>query len=456
MKGNIVFVWAWWAGLSAIVMILHKLNFQNIIAINDEENEFTQKFLKLWIKVVIWHWNYKIQQFDHVIYSQACKNSPEVQTAKWFIRPQDKQVIIMNYFQFLGEISKFFKTVWIAGTNGKSSTTAMTIFTAKNCLQNFWLWIVWAIVPQLDNNNFYLNEEYQDNIQNIFYYIFAGKKLDYSNIKKYSMILEACEYQRHFLNLDLDLLAITNIELDHTDYFKNIDDYQTAFQELSSKTKWDTITTQNLDLKIPNLHKIDIQKFNFKNIFWDFNQENATLCNQIIQKLEPENYNSNETKTNIENFKWLRRRMEYLFTTSNWAQVFSDYWHMASSIKFWYSSLKNHFKNKKIKCIFQPHQMARIVKWREEFPEAFEKYDQSIIFDIYAARENMEILQRFQNWKCKNKTELWNLFAKHTNTKYTENFQEIQQFINNCNQEDVLIYYTAWDLDFKIRQECLK
>jgi UDP-N-acetylmuramate-alanine ligase len=50
-------------------------------------------------------------------------------------------------------------------------------------------------------------------------------------------VVEACEYKRHFLYLDLDYSIITNIELDHTDYYKDLKDYKSAFTQLISKVK---------------------------------------------------------------------------------------------------------------------------------------------------------------------------------------------------------------------------
>ncbi|MBQ5945405.1 hypothetical protein IJL65_03265 [bacterium] len=61
--------------------------------------------------------------------------------------------------------------------------------------------------------------------------------MDYSLVKKYYFLLESCEYQRHFLNLNLDEAIITSLELEHTDYFKDRDDYESAFLEMIAKTK---------------------------------------------------------------------------------------------------------------------------------------------------------------------------------------------------------------------------
>ena len=66
-------------------------------------------------------------------------------------------------------------------------------------------------------------------------------------MKKYYFLLESCEYQRHFLNLNLDEAIITSLELEHTDYFKDRDDYESAFLEMIAKTKDRVYCLKNLN-----------------------------------------------------------------------------------------------------------------------------------------------------------------------------------------------------------------
>jgi len=84
--------------------------------------------------------------------------------------------------------------------------------------------------------------------------------------------------------------------------------------------------------------------------------------------------------------------MEYLTTNKNGAKIFTDYGHMASSIDFGHMALKHKFPGKKLFTIFQPHQINRIVTGRTDFQKALKKYDQVIIYDIYAARESLQEL----------------------------------------------------------------
>lgn len=453
MNWNIVLVWAGWSGMSAVAWILFELWYEKeLICIDWYQSELTDRLKKKWINVLIWENKYNVWLFDHVIYSEACVNSPEVTIAKSYERTPKQSRFIWNYFQFLWEISKYFTTIWIAGTNGKSSTTSMLINVAKTCLENLWLWIVWALVPDLSGNNYYLNQAEKEEIRNIFDHIFTWKWLNYDLVKKFYFIIESCEYKRHFLMLDTDYGAITNIELDHTDYYKDLDDYTSAFAERTNKIKNTVISTEKIDIK--KVRQVPIIHFNFKRIFWEHNDKNGSLAFEIIKELNP-SVDRNVLKDEIENFGWLWRRMEYLRTTEKWAMIFSDYGHMASSIKLCHEALKQHFPNKKLTAIFQPHQINRVLRERKGFSEILRQFDDVYIFNIYAARENLdEQLENFKHLDIQNAnsvTELWNIFAKNCNWKYLTEISDVKEIINTAWENEIITIFTAWDLDYHIR-----
>ncbi|MEI6119179.1 MAG: hypothetical protein WCP92_08520 [bacterium] len=77
-----------------------------------------------------------------MIYSEAVAECEEVLEARKIMKANKKVMVILNYFQFLGEISKYFTSVGFTGTNGKSSSTALAIHTAKKLLPNFGLGIL--------------------------------------------------------------------------------------------------------------------------------------------------------------------------------------------------------------------------------------------------------------------------------------------------------------------------
>ncbi|MBQ9553980.1 hypothetical protein IJU97_03335 [bacterium] len=92
--------------------------------------------------------------------------------------------------------------------------------------------------------SYYLKNDKIPEFRQLFDFIFSGKKLPYELIKKYYFFLEACEYKRHFLHLDLEYLLITNMELDHTDYYKDWEDYRSAFLAMNTNTKKETLVLE--------------------------------------------------------------------------------------------------------------------------------------------------------------------------------------------------------------------
>lgn len=470
---NTVLIWAGGTWMSGVAWILYDLWYwENLICLDSNKSELTQKLQQKWIKVIIWDNKYTPEITDNVIYSEACIGSPEVQIAKSYIREPKQNRFIWNYFDFLWEISKYFNTVWITWTNWKSTSTSLAIYTAKEHLDDFWLWILWALVPDLDWNNYYLNSDKKTDIKNIFDQILNWKWLDTSLIKKYTFILEACEYKRHFLKLDIDRWIITNIELDHTDYYKDLNDCKSAFLQFSKRVKNKIITIdsslrdewneswQSIKHKFINTN---IQNFNFTHIFWEHNNQNWSLVLKLIQELNlikhpslTERGAGGDFKTKlqktIEEFKWLRRRLEFLENSKKWSLIFSDYWHMASSIKICHQAIQNKYPNQKITAIFQPHQAARIIEWRNDFPKALKLYDDVIIFDIYAARENLpELLKNSPIKWIQDIDELWQKLAEKSNGIYTKDIKKIEQTIKKWQKNEIFAIFTAWDLDFKIR-----
>ncbi|MCF7834975.1 hypothetical protein K9M48_02875 [Candidatus Gracilibacteria bacterium] len=452
---NIVLIGAGGTGMSGVAGILHDLGFSNLVCIDGFQSQLTDKLKEKGIKVIIGHGKYKVDLNDIVIYSEAVHDCVEIQEAKKLFKEKGKIFRSRNYFQFLGEISKYFQTVGISGTNGKSSTTSMAIYTTNKLNSKFGLGILGALVPQFKNNSYLINNKIKSDLKNIFDYIIIGKKLNYDNIKKYIFIVEACEYKRHFLNLDLDYSIITNIELDHTDYYKNLKDYQNAFSQLIQKTKHKVLVLENRYEKISKITKekdkivkIKKSKFGFKYILGDHNQQNGSLVRAIIKNIDKKIAIKKITDTII-NFKGLRRRLEFLGTNQNGAKIYSDYGHMASSIQVGYETLKAKFKKEKVTVIFQPHQINRIETGRNDFIKVFKNYDQVFIYDIYAARESLDTFKKF---KIKSIQDLGENFAKVCGGKYISDFKEIKKTIQSGQKNEIIVIYSAGDIDYQIRQ----
>lgn len=457
MQGNIVFLWAWWTWLSNLVGILHEIGYKNLIGIDDHESQITNQLKSKWIKIYS-HWQYQIQPDDAIIYSSAMKDSPELQEAYRLKEENHKPLLIRDYFTFLGEMSKLFKTIGITGTNGKSSSTSMMVVTATKVLEDFWIGIVGALVPDLWNQSYWINQEAKSDFKNLFDYLFTWRKLNYDLVKKYYFIIEACEYLRHFLHLKMDYAIITSLELDHTDYYKDWEDYQSAFLQMLENVKENCFVLENLaSEKVKSYEKIEIVpelSFDFKNIRGKHQEQNASLVFALLNFLT-EGKKKKEIRSSLEDFHWIRRRMECLVTRENGTKVFSDYGHVASSIELGFQALKERFPGRKLIGIFQPHQIQRILAWRKDFPNAMQPYDSFYIYDIYAARENIEDFANeeiFKDFHLKTIEDLGNCFAEHCHATYLTTFEEIKKIIEKSDSDSIIAIYSAGDIDFKLRK----
>ena len=177
----------------------------NTISGSDKQNSaYIDNLKKLGVKVFDEHSNKNIlPNIDKVVYSLAIsKDNPEIQEAR------RKKIPIFSYPEMIGELTREYYTIAICGTHGKTTTTAMT---AKIFVENKFdpTVIVGSKLSFLNNNNYRIG-------------------------KSKILILEACEYQRAFVNYHPNAIVMHNIDPDHFDSFKNFKSYTKAFKKAST------------------------------------------------------------------------------------------------------------------------------------------------------------------------------------------------------------------------------
>lgn len=452
-QSTIVLIWIWWTGMSGVAGMLLDLWYADIVGIDSEHSQMTDRLESRWLHIIYGHGNYTVQWWDIVIYSAAAQDSPEVQQAIALLQDHPQGMLVCNYFQFLGEISKHCQTLAIAGTNGKSTTTALALYATRDHLPTLWIGILGALLPDFGNQSYYISPDAKDWIKNIFDHILTGKWLDYDNIKKYHFIVEACEYKRHFLHLDPDHTVITSLELDHTDYYKDMADYQDAFIQLIDKTKqqvWlaPAMNTQRIPREYHDKCQVVApQDINTNHVFGEHYRVNTSLLRPALQAIWAAWIN-NDSRAN---FHGLWRRMEYLWVNEQGASIYTDYAHMPSSLDIVYKALQAQFPNKKICAVFQPHQVHRILQSREEFSQALRVYDASILYHIYAAREDADKVYEHNNHVIWTVTDIWYTLAKDVWAPYILDAAALWESIQSYSDERVIVILTAGDLDYYVR-----
>jgi UDP-N-acetylmuramate--alanine ligase len=272
-----------------------------------------------------------------------------------------------SYFQMLGEVSAGKRTVAVAGTHGKTTTTGMLARILKEAGVSPTA-IIGSIVKDFDSN-----------------YLAGNSDL---------FIVEACEYRDHLLELSPAVLVINNLEWDHTDYFPSFEALQETFRKAIEKVPADgTIVTDPKNPTIASLlaHArakiIDYtQEPTFElRLMGEFNQMNAraaaAAARAVVSGISDE-----VIKKALTDFHGTWRRMEYKGKNKNGAEVYDDYAHHPTAAQVTLKALREKTKGQ-IVVAFHPHLYSRTRDLLNEFATAFSHADQVLIAPIYAARE---------------------------------------------------------------------
>lgn len=295
--------------------------------------------------------------------------SPAVETDNVeLVEARKMGIPTLSYPEALGVISENYYTIAVSGTDGKTTTTAML---AK------------------------IFEKADLNPTVIIGSLFRKRKSNFIAGRSKYFIVEACEYKRAFLNLKPNILVITNINLDHLDYYKNLRDIQSAFRELVMKLgKKDYLVCDvNQPNVAPVIKGIKCQIIDYSNYFGgglklkipgNHNLENAAACLAVATLVE---INLGKARKTLGEFEGVWRRFEYKGKTKGETLVYDDYAHNPNEVRASLSGFREFFPDKKITVVFQPHLYSRTKFFLNDFARSFGDADEILLAPIYAARE---------------------------------------------------------------------
>ena len=303
-----------------------------------------------------------------VIYSEAISlDNPELESAR------ERGIPMKTYFEALGEITEEFKTIAVAGTHGKTTTTALI---ARLLMQSYRdpTVVIGTQMHELEGKNMRLG---------------GG---DW-------MVVEACEYRRSFLHLAPTMVVLTNIELDHLDYYKNFEDYLDAFKEFVSMIPEDGVLIGNGD--DPNVRDVaesarcevvffdgdspDLNKLKLK-VPGHHNRMNALAAFTVGLVIGGE---EEAMLSALNSFTGTWRRFEFK-GHFNGADVYDDYAHHPTEIRATLQAAREKYPDHRLVAVFQPHQHSRTKHFLEEFAQAFDGADEVVIPNIYKVRDTEE------------------------------------------------------------------
>ena len=376
--------------MSGIAEILHSCGF--IVTGSDtSQSEITDKLIKNHIPVKIGHDIDNLEKSNLVVFSAAVKkDDPEL------VRARELNIPIVERGTFLGILTKAFKdTICISGTHGKTTTTSMIslCFLEANMDPSIQ---VGAYLKQINGNYRVGNSDY--------------------------FIIEACEYVESYLKLYPKVEVILNIDNDHLDYFGTLENIIKSFgnyiklipEDGLLVINWDDpncrTLTKNANAKVVT-YGIKNENANFvaRNIVFNnngfptfdvyhnnnfyktislsipgaHNVMNALACIAVCNEYGIE---KEDIKNALFKYTGAHRRFEFKGSFNN-VSVYDDYGHHPTEITATANALKQKKYNKSW-VIFQPHTYSRTKTLLNDFANALLNFDNIIVTDIYAAREN--------------------------------------------------------------------
>jgi len=418
-------------GMSGLSLIMKGKGFK-VQGSDISNNKNIERLKKEKIKIFLGHKKQQISKATILVVSSAIKkNNPELIEAK------KRQLPIYKRGEMLANIVSLTKNIVVVGSHGKTTTTSLisSIFQETK------------IDPTIINGG-------------VINSINSSAKLGKSDWS----ILEADESDGSFIFIPPTYSIITNIDREHMDYYRSIEELKKYFIKFVNKVpsfgkSFICIDDQNNKKLINNLknknfytYGLDLKSnFCIKNIkqFKEYSEFDLKIRlpnkkNQLIKKFkipllgEHNIKNSvaatalsltvglpiSNIKKGLKNFKGVQRRFNKIFTY-NKVDFFDDYAHHPTEIKEVLNGVNSVYKGYEKICIFQPHRISRLKDLKEEFIHAFKNADKVILFPIYSAGEKIKLGFSYTNFAKeitkKSKVKLFLVDDKYQLSKYIKN-----------------------------------
>ena len=391
-------------GMSGLALIMNELGFK-VQGSDISNNKNIERLRQKKIRVLIGHKKQNIKNTSILVISSAIKNNnKELMFAK------KKKLPIYIRGEMLAHIVSLMRNIVIAGSHGKTTTTSLIskIFSKAK------------IDPTIINGG----------VLNSFG---NSAKLGKSNW----CILESDESDGSFVKVPQTYSVITNIDKEHLDFYKSMDNLENKFISFIEKTPsfgkaficvddknnrkilkkiknnnyYSYGTKKGSNFQILNISQnVKFSKFDLKielpgiskkliknikvPIIGMHNVRNAAASVAVSSSV---GISQNIIKRALSEFEGVQRRFTKVFTYNN-VSFYDDYAHHPTEIKEVINGISEVYKKKKIICIFQPHRISRLRALRKEFSYAFSKANTVILCPIYKAGENIKLGFKYINF----------------------------------------------------------
>lgn len=397
---------------------------------------------------------------DCIIYTLAIgEDNPEFIAAREL--SQKNNVPMFTYAEMLGKVSADMQTIAVSGTHGKTTTTAM-IYSAMSSAGADPNLVVGSLIKNPRNSNTEIISSNYDCNKGVIKKD-NNHKTNFVAGSDNIFITEACEYKKSFLNLSPKVLVITNIEADHLDYYKDLQDVQNAFLEMAMKVPKDGAIIFNdsdknsteVISKLKNIIKENLPEIlNYIDFVGDVpklkvigehNIENAAAAVAVGDFM---NLDLELAAKGLANFSGTWRRMEFRGETKSGTILYDDYGHHPTEIHATLKAIHENFPNKNLKIFFQPHLYSRTKTLFDDFVRVFNDFINTdsmtsghggsvklYLLPIYAAREENDSNVSSEK-----------LAEKISGAKCLKNFDEARDIISITDSSDLVLSLGAGDV----------
>ena len=426
---NFYFIGIGGIGMSAIANYF-KHNGKNVAGYDKTSTKITDALQALGIDV---HFEDSVDLID-----KAFKNREE--TLIIYTPAVPVEHLELNYFlthnfevlkrsEILGEITKSTTCLAVAGTHGKTTTSALLGHILK--------------VANANATSFLggISENYNSNL------ILGGSEIS---------VVEADEFDRSFLRLFPNVACITSMDADHLDIYDDLSQLESAFVEFSEQVSDTLIIRKGLPIKGITYGIEEEADFNAENIritngVYTFDVKTPGEYIKNIQINIPGRHNvlnavaalamANSYGISLQviaeallSFKGIKRRFSYKIKTDHLVLI-DDYAHHPTEINALVDSVREMYPSQEILGIFQPHLFSRTRDFADDFAKSLSRFDELILLDIYPARE-IPIKGINSNWL------LNKIFIKN---KTLSTKEDLNQHVLNSNAT-VIVMFGAGDI----------
>ncbi len=364
--------------MSALAQVLHDLG--NEVQGSDIEKEvFTEHQLRdKGISILPFDEANIVEGYTYIAGNAFGDDHLEISAAR------EKGYPVIRYHEFLSQFMSQFTSIAVTGAHGKTSTTGLLSHVMNGDV----------------DTTFLIGDGTGFGLEDSKYFTF-----------------ESCEYKRHFLSYHPDYAIITNIDFDHPDYFRDLQDVIDAFTEMADQVKKAVIAyggdshTRKMSYNVPVYfygigEGYDISASNIevlsKGTRFDVSVEGEHLDtftipmygdHHVLNSLAViavgylEDLDMGNIKKAFMTFGGVKRRFSETFR--NGMVIVDDYAHHPKEIQATLETARKKYNGREIVTVFQPHTFSRTEKFLNEFAEALSGSDKAYIVDIFgSARED--------------------------------------------------------------------